>query len=162
VLGGERVEGVLWNGPVLELHARRLGTLGPDILEWPPRIDAMLARLRRADGSRYLGESLLDQTLVAGIGNAWLAETLWESRLSPWLRLADVTAAERRRALETAAQLMRASLEGRTGRRQVYRRRGRPCPRCGERIQARGQGDANRLAYWCPGCQRGGEEARQA
>ena len=40
-------------------------------------------------------------------------------------------------------------------RRSVYRRAGRPCPRCGEPIRSRGQGEANRIAYWCPGCQRG-------
>src|SRR4051812_22529163 len=74
VLRGDRAEAVLWNGPVLELHTRGLARLGPDILERPPRFDAMLARLRGADGSRWLGETLLDQSVVAGIGNMWLAE----------------------------------------------------------------------------------------
>ncbi|HZQ15480.1 MAG TPA: DNA-formamidopyrimidine glycosylase family protein [Gaiellaceae bacterium] len=162
VLRGERYEGVLWNGPVLELHARALARLGPDILERPPRIDEMLARLRRADGTRRLGESLLDQSLVAGIGNAWLAETLWQARLSPWRRLRDVPDEDRRRALETAAALMRASVDtGRDGPRRVYRQAGRPCPRCGTAIRARGQGGDNRTAYWCPVCQRG-EEPRGA
>jgi len=101
ILRGDRVEGVLWNGPVLELHARALERLGPDILERPPRFDAMLGRLRSADVTRYFGETLLDQSLVAGIGNMWLAETLWEARLSPWRRLADVPVDERRLALET-------------------------------------------------------------
>src|SRR5438445_6404664 len=90
VLRGENVEGVLWNGPVLELHTRALARLGPDILERPPRIDAMLARLRTSDGSRWFGEALLDQSIVAGIGNKWLAEALWETELSPWRRLVDV------------------------------------------------------------------------
>jgi endonuclease-8 len=156
VLGGERVEGVLWNGPVLELHTRALARLGPDILERPPRIDAMLARLRGADGTRWVGESLLDQELVSGIGNMWLAETLWAVKLSPWRRLADVSDEERRAALETAATLMRASVEGgRSGGRQVYRRVGRLCPRCRTPIRSYGQGDGNRMTYWCPTCQRG-------
>ena len=86
VLRGDRVEGVLWNGPVLELHARALERLGPDILERPPRIDALVARLRAADGGLWLGEALLDQSLVAGIGNMWLAEALWEARLGPSAR----------------------------------------------------------------------------
>ena len=117
VLRGESAEAVLWNGPVLELHTRALGRLGPDILERPPRIDEMLARLRASDGSRWFGEALLDQSLVAGIGNMWLAEALWEARLSPWRRLAAVGEDERRRALETAAELMRASVDrGRGGR----------------------------------------------
>jgi endonuclease-8 len=156
VLRGERAEAVLWNGPVLELHARALGRLGPDILERPPRIEEMLARLRSADGTRWLGEVLLDQTLVAGIGNMWLAEALWEARLSPWRRLAGVDEHERRRALETAAELMRGSVDrGRDGPKQVYRRVGRPCPRCRTAIRSWGQGDDNRMAYWCPACQVG-------
>src|SRR5579871_816753 len=156
VLRGERAEGVLWNGPVLELHARALERLGPDILERPPRIDAMLSRIARADGTRWFGETLLDQSLVAGIGNMWLAESLWAVRLSPWRRLRDVTVDERRQALESAAQLMRDALD--SGRRRghyVYRRAGRPCPRCGTTIRSWGQGDDNRTAYWCPGCQEG-------
>ena len=155
VLRGERAEGVLWNGPVLQLHTRALGRLGPDILERPPRIDAMLDRLRTADGSRWLGESLLDQRLVAGIGNMWLAEALWEVRLSPWRRLRDVGDDDRRAALDSAARLMRASLDGAPRRHRAYRRAGRPCPRCRAAIRSYGQGDANRTAYWCPVCQVG-------
>jgi endonuclease-8 len=158
VLRGSRDEGVLWNGPVLELHTRALAGLGPDILERPPRFEAMLARLHGADPARWLGETLLDQRIVAGIGNMWLAEALWASRLSPWLRLRDVSEESRRLALETAARLMRAAADGRrAGRRQVYRRAGRPCPRCRTRIRSWGQGDANRMTYWCPTCQVGDE-----
>jgi endonuclease-8 len=156
VLRGERAEAVLWNGPVLELHTRAIARLGPDILERPPRIDEMLTRMRAADGTRWLGETLLDQSLVAGIGNMWLAETLWEASLSPWRRLRDVSEEERRRALEIAAELMRASVDtGRGRRHRVYRRVGQPCPRCRTRIRSWGQGDDNRMAYWCPACQEG-------
>ena len=161
VLRGERVEGVLWNGPVLELHTRALARLGPDILERPPRFDAMLERLRRADQTRWFGETLQDQSLVAGIGNMWIAESLWAVELSPWRRLRDVTDEDRRRALESAAELMRASLDGaRRGGHQVYRRVGRPCPRCGARIRSFGQGDDNRMTYWCQSCQAGDDPPR--
>ncbi len=154
VLAGDTAEAVLWNGPVLELHLRALERVGPDILEQPARIDAMLDRLRAADPTRTVGETLLDQSLVSGIGNMWMAETLWATRLSPWRRLADVTEDERRSVLQTAAASMSAALErGRASARSVYRRAGRPCPRCRMRIASRGQGDANRIAYWCPGCQ---------
>jgi len=156
VLQGERVEAVLWNGPVLELHARALERLGPDILERPPRLDEMLARMRRADQTRWFGETLLDQSVVAGIGNMWLAEALWRAQLSPWRRLGAVADPERRRALETAAELMRASVDGvRRAGHSVYRRAGRPCPRCGTRVRSWGQGDDNRMTYWCPVCQAG-------
>jgi endonuclease-8 len=162
VLRGERAEAILWNGPILELHARALGRLGPDILERPPRVDAMLARMRGADPARWFGETLLDQSVVAGIGNMWLAEALWKAQLSPWRRLRDVTDAERRLALETAAELMRASVDaGREGRKRIYRRVGQPCPRCRTPIKAWGQGDDNRTAYWCPVCQVG-EDPRGA
>ncbi len=63
--------------------------------------------------------------------------------------------AELERVLGEAARLMRASLEHSSDRRATYRRAGRPCPRCGSPIRSRGQGDDNRTAYWCPGCQRG-------
>jgi endonuclease VIII len=161
VLRGATVEGVLWNGPVLELHTRALARLGPDILERPPRIDAMLERMRGADQTRWFGETLLDQSLVAGIGNMWLAEALWEAELSPWRRLREVPEDDRRRSLETAAELMRASVDGARGRRQrVYRRVGQPCPRCRTRIRSWGQGDDNRMTYWCPGCQAGDDPLR--
>ncbi|HUK44137.1 MAG TPA: DNA-formamidopyrimidine glycosylase family protein [Gaiellaceae bacterium] len=154
VLRGAELEGVLWGGPVLELHARALARLGPDILGSPPDIDRMLVRLRAADPTRTLGESLQDQALVAGIGNIWASESLWEARLSPWSRLGDVGDPDRRRALETAAGLMRAAVDSeRESQRRVYNRAGRPCPRCGAAVRARGQGDANRTAYWCPSCQ---------
>ena len=158
VLCGDRVEGVLWNGPVLELHTRALDRLGPDILERPPRIDTMLARLRAADGSRWIGESLLDQSNVAGIGNMWLAETLWEIRVSPWRRLRHVSEEERRASLEAAARLMTSALDsGRRPRHRVYRRAGLPCTVCRTRIRSFGQGDENRMTYWCPVCQVGEE-----
>ena len=85
----------------------------------------------------------------------WMAEALWEARLSPWLPVREATDAELREALAAARRLMQGSVAGRRGTRRVYRRAGRPCPRCGEAIRSRGQGDANRTAYWCPGCQRG-------
>jgi endonuclease-8 len=155
VLRGAEHEAVLWRGPVLELHTRHVRSLGPDILADPPDFDAMLARLRRAGGELALGEALLDQRLVAGIGNLWRAEALWEARLSPWLRLADVADDELLAVLGASHRLMRRSVDGVRSPRHVYRRTGRPCPRCGERVRSRGQGDDNRIAYWCPGCQRG-------
>ena len=88
---------------MLELHTRALAGLGPDILASPPDFDAMLARLRRPTAPARSARRSQDQRLVAGIGNMWMAETLWRERLSPWLRLADVAEPDRRRALETAA-----------------------------------------------------------
>lgn len=160
ILRGAEHEGVLWNGPVLELDsgdvARRLG---PDVLDDPPNVDAIVRNLRATDQARELGDALLDQRLVAGIGNVWKAEALWEARLSPWSRLGELSDDELRSAVDAASRLMRAGLE--TGRpaRNVYRRH--VCPRCGGRISSRGQGDANRTTYWCETCQ-GGNAAPSA
>ena len=159
VLRGSEVEGVLWNGPVLELRrdsaVRR--RLGPDILEVPPRIDEIVAGLRREASSRRLGDALLDQRLVAGIGTVWRAEALWAARLSPWRQLGDVRDEELRAVLEEAAGQMRASLEGGRAPRQAYGRPGRACRRCGTPIRSWLQGDDARLVFWCPTCQPGPE-----
>jgi endonuclease VIII len=157
VLTGADREAVLWNGPVLELTTRGTRRLGPDILADPPDLAAMVGKLRSEHQGRELGDALLDQRLVAGIGNVWKAESLWRAELSPWLRLDQVSDDELERVLGEAAHLMRAALDGPGGKRVVYRRAGRPCPRCGTPIRSCGQGDDNRTAYWCPGCQRGEE-----
>jgi endonuclease VIII len=86
----------------------------------------------------------------------WMAEALWSIGASPWVRVSAVDDDVLRDAVAAARRLMREALAtGRQGR-QVYRRAGRPCPRCGTIVRSRGQGDDNRTAYWCPGCQAGG------
>jgi endonuclease-8 len=155
VLRGDELEGVLWNGPVLTLETRNIRRLGQDVLATDFEPDAAVRRLRGA-GEAWLGEALQDQRLVAGIGNMWMAEALWTIRVSPWLRVRDVSDAVLGEAVATARTLMHEALAtGRPGR-QVYRRAGRPCLRCGTIVRSRGQGDENRTAYWCPGCQAGG------
>lgn len=172
VLRGAEHEAVLWNGAELELigvrgaprlhaggtvgkaaAAPRLTSLGPDILDEPPDYATMVARLGAAP-ERELGDALLDQRLVAGIGNLWRAEALWEARVSPWRRLCEVADDELRTVVEAAHRLMRTALDGRRPPRQVYRRTGRPCPRCGAAISSRPQGENARTAYWCSGCQK--------
>jgi endonuclease VIII len=153
VLRGAEHEAVLWNGAVLELvGARGAPRLGPDILGEPPDYESMLARLRTAE--REVGDALLDQRLVAGIGNLWKAEALWEARVSPWRRLEVVDDSELRAVLEAAHTSMQTSVEGRRPVRHVYRRAGRLCPRCGGVIRSEPQGANARTAYWCPECQR--------
>src|SRR5437763_7101425 len=88
VLRGAEREALLWNGPVLELDDRVVRRLGPDILADPPDLDAMVAHLRREPG-RALGDARLSQRLVAGIGNMWKAEALWEACVSPRRRVPD-------------------------------------------------------------------------
>jgi endonuclease VIII len=159
VLRGGGSEGVLWNGPVLELgRGRSVARLGPDILDEPPDLEGMIERMRAALPTRELGDALLDQRLVAGIGNIWRAESLWEARLSPWLPLVELSDEQLADVLAAAHTLMAASVEGAKSLRHVYRRAGRPCRRCGTAIRSHPQGEPARIAYWCPGCQRGGRE----
>ena len=158
--GGHEV--VEFDGPTLELLTegrtrfdQRLAALGPDVLADEFDSPRFLARLRADDQTREIGDALLDQTLLAGIGNIWKAEGCWEARIDPWRALSDLSDAEVMRIVELVRPRMRRSGdEGhRTIQPRVYEQRGRPCPRCGARIVARGQGDANRTTYWCPGCQ---------
>jgi len=153
------------NGPVLELlteaRARtdpRLAQLGPDIVAAAPFDEArFLRRLHEDDPTRTLGDALLDQHIVAGIGNFWKSEACWLAGLDPWRRLADVTDAEALAVVRGVRPLMRES--ARHGRqsdyRVIYDKAGLPCPRCGPPglIRSRGQGDDNRTTYWCPVCQ---------
>jgi endonuclease VIII len=158
VLRGRERQAVLWNGPVLELTRGRspaVARLGPDVMADPPDLDGMVARLRAADPGREVGEAVVDQRLVAGIGNMWKAEALFAAELSPWRRLGELSDDELRSLLAVSANLMR----GPRGRHRVYRRAGRPCPRCGTLVRSYPQGDEARMAYWCPRCQAGTEPA---
>jgi endonuclease VIII len=161
VLRGDEHVGVLSGGSVLELDRGVARRVGPDILAEPPDFDAMLRNLRAEAQSRDVGDALLDQRLVGGIGNVWKAESLWTARVSPWRPLADVTNDELLAVLGEAHRLMRARVDGIAGRRRVYRHKGRPCPRCGTTIESWPQGDGARMAYWCPECQRGEEPRAQ-
>jgi endonuclease-8 len=153
LLRGDAIEATQWNGPVLTLDLGPVRRLGPDLLADASDPGTLVPRLRRGDSSRPLGEVLQDQRLVAGVGNMWMSEALWAVRLSPWLRLAEVSDEELFDALQWARSTMRASVAGARPARAVYRRAGRPCRRCGTPIESRGQGDDNRTAYWCPECQ---------
>jgi endonuclease-8 len=155
VLRAGEWQAVQRNGPVLELGTRRLERLGPDIMVDPLAVEAIIERFRRTDRARELGDALLDQTLVAGIGNKWKAEALFEVSLSPWARLDDLSDIAVKELLEAASLLMRGGHRGNL----VYRRVGRPCRRCGTPIRSRPQGEHARMAYWCPSCQAGTETA---
>ena len=163
VLRARGHEVVEFDGPVLELmtEARtrtdpRVAALGPDILADPFDADAFLHRLRRDDPTRGIGDALLDQRIVAGLGNMWKAEACWGAHVDPWRPVREVTDAEAVAVLEAIRPRMRAAAV--SGPREhdghgVYNRAGRPCRRCGALVRARGQGDDNRTTFWCPGCQ---------
>jgi endonuclease-8 len=158
VLGGSRQDAVQFGGPSMKVVAAgrlhsdpQLARLGPDLLAQELDLEAVLGSLR-AEPTRTIGDALLDQTVVAGIGNIFKSEACFAARLDPWRRIADLTDDQLRAVLLTARELMQQAVA--TGRppHAVYRRRG-PCGVCGGRVAARGQGDANRTTYWCPSCQ---------
>ena len=155
VLTGTELEAVQWNGPVLALEARTVRLLGPDVIAPGAEVDALVARVRAGNPGRLLGEALLDQRTVSGLGTRWLAESLWHARVQAWLTVAETHDGELGAALGWARDAMRAAVGGARPARVVYRRAGRPCVRCGTPILARGLGDDNRRMYWCPECQRG-------
>jgi endonuclease VIII len=143
---------------------------GPDLLDCArdPGAD-MVAALMAAEAHRTVGDALMDQRLVAGIGNVYKSETCFLCGVDPWRRLDALSVDDARALGETAGRLLADGVSDRgairtyrpTGappwsreRTWVYGRRGRPCRRCGTTIRSRGQGDANRTTYWCPTCQR--------
>jgi endonuclease-8 len=168
---------VCFNAPVAELldervldHHPALVRLGPDLLAPVFDADEAVARLR-ARGEVPLGEALLDQQALAGIGNVFKSEVLFVERLDPWTPVGELDEPRLRGLLATAERLLRANAGPGAGPRTttrtvpmleepcvgarlwVYGRAGRPCLRCRTRIQCRRQGRDNRLTYWCPKCQ---------
>jgi endonuclease-8 len=139
-----------------------LSALGPDLLGTTFDADEAVRRLL-AVPARPLGEALLDQRSVAGIGNVVKSEVLFLERLDPWAPVATVPEASLRAALGTARRVLQANVGGgarvTTGDRSpgralwVYGRAGRPCRRCGTLVAGRRQGEQARMTYWCPRCQ---------
>jgi endonuclease-8 len=155
-------EVVEFDGPLLELvsDARmrvdpRLAALGQDVLGEDFDMGAFLARLRKDDPRRAIGDALLNQRTVAGIGNVWKSECCFAAGVDPWRPLADVRDEEAVALVGFAREHMPASARAGAGARtrSVYKRAGQPCTRCGTHILQRGQGENNRLTFWCPGCQ---------
>jgi len=155
-------EVVQFDGPVLELltaaraRARSdIAGLGPDILADELDEGEFLRRLRRDDPTRPIGDALLDQRTIAGIGNLWKAEGCHLAQIDPWRATGMVSDDEALAIVRaTRPRMQQSALDGMQDRfRVVYGQAGRPCPRCGTTILQRGMGDGNRTTYWCPGCQ---------
>jgi endonuclease VIII len=163
VIGAGEWSVVEFDGPVLELLREsrtrfdsRLAALGPDVIGERFDADAFLARLNRQDPARAVGDALLDQRIVAGIGNVWKSESCFAAHVSPWRELGHLREEETLAIVEFAHERMTRSAEVdgfSTRPRAVYKRAGLPCERCGTPIRSHGQGDDNRTTYWCPGCQ---------
>ena len=159
VLRGKSAEAVQFGGPTLRVlrsdALRRdptIARLGPDILA--EDFDAaIVGRSLRTAPDLAIGDALLDQTLVAGIGNIFKSEACFAAHQDPWQAIAAISDPQLQHVVQAAHHLMSEAVESGRQDRAAYRRAGRPCPTCATPILSRGQGDANRTTYWCPTCQ---------
>ncbi|MFD0033640.1 Fpg/Nei family DNA glycosylase [Streptomyces sp. NPDC127172] len=171
VLGNATRTAVGYRLPVLELlrtadEDKVVGHLGPDLLGPDWDAGTALRNLLR-DPARPLGEALLDQRNLAGIGNVYKSELCFLLQVTPWLPVGDLPAETAARLPELAKKLLEANRDrparvttgsGRPAQRlYVYGRAPRPCLRCRTPIRVADQGDGSRErpTYWCPSCQHG-------
>ena len=158
---GERVA-VCFNAPVIELLASGgeaqhpgLVNLGPDVLKPPVDLAEVRRRAASTPATTTIGELLLDQSVVSGIGNIWRCESLFVRRIDPFTARVDVTDEQLDALVTVASGMMQESVRaGRMDEPWVYGRSRRPCRRCGTRIEVRSLGaPLPRTVYWCPRCQ---------
>jgi endonuclease VIII len=160
VIAGNGCEAVNFGGSTMRIATEaqlrrdpRLARLGPDVLADDFDPAAVIDRMRAIAPHIELGEALLGQRLVAGIGNIFKSEGCFEAGINPNRALESLSDERLARVLEATRGLMLDAVK--TGRQpqRVYREAGRPCPRCGTAIRSRAQGDSARTSYWCPACQ---------
>ena len=112
---------------------QRLAQLGPDILA--PELDEerFLRRLRDDDPTRPIGDAVLDQRTIAGIGNLWKVEGCFAAGIDPWRPAGEVSDAEALAIVrECRPRMQRSALDGNQTRfKRIYGKAGLPCPRCG-------------------------------
>jgi endonuclease-8 len=169
-----------FNVPIAEFHTARslerhrsLQRLGPDILAPEYDAAAVIAQLRSAPEFE-VGEALLRQSLVAGMGNVFKSEVCFAARVHPFRKVGTLSIAELSALAGNARKFMTANITETAGdaivtytgmrrttgradpseRLWVYKRRGDPCSACGTAIQSRKQGIDARTTFWCPNCQR--------
>ena len=146
-------------------EAELVGHLGPDVLgpDWDPTVAA--ARVTASEG--LIGDTLLDQRVLAGIGTFWASEILFIERVLPWISARDLGRERVLAMLERLHRLMAASRgsgwQATTGIQRsgeeayVHGRSGRPCRRCGDtvRVATTGAAPRQRTLFSCPTCQGG-------
>lgn len=159
---------VNFSAPVIELIEERalavyvpVAKLGPDLLDDAFDADLALQNFRHPSRAALtIGDALMDQRAMAGVGNIWKNETLFRCRVNPWRRVDDLDDATLGGLIETAQALLRASVGkpnalGLTHRpsRFAYLRGGQPCARCHATLHSAPQGIDIRHTAWCPRCQ---------
>lgn len=178
VLETEEDVAVCFNPAVLQLLSEAqlarhpaLSALGPDLLDDRFNAEDAIARLRD-NPDRPIGEALLDQRSVAGIGNVYKSELLFLEGVHPTRRIRGLDHASLRDLLQRARALLSENIRGgarvttgHAGARAgaalwVYGRAGRPCRRCGSLVLSARHGRTPRTTYWCPRCQPANDDAR--
>jgi len=181
------MQAVAFNVPIAEFHTERslarssqVPKLGPDILSEGFTVDAGIAAMTQhaqQHPEAEVGVTLLNQRVMAGLGNVYKSEVAFAAGVHPFRRMSTFTAREIERMVEASARYMRANVSegssaGATGaivtysgkrrtthamnssdRLWVYGREGEECRRCGATILRRMQGTQVRSTYWCPQCQ---------
>ena len=157
VIATDDFEAVGFNIPVAEFQGvlagfsrpdrlKAVATLGPDLLGQTFDLEEAVRRLRE-HGDEEIGNALLDQRIVAGIGNIWKSEVLFACGVSPFRKAAECEAGA---ILKKARAMLQRSTRERP-RWAVYERGGQPCRKCGTAIRRELQN--LRSTYWCPKCQ---------
>ena len=168
-------EAVCFSAPVVRTYRRDglagplgpgddpVAHLGPDLCRTDVDLEEALRRMEEVpEPGTTIAEVLLDQTVVAGIGNVYKSEVCFGCGLDPFTPVSDVPPDLRRRLLELAARLLRHNLtttrrtttEGGVGAVAVYGRQRQGCRRCGTPVRMVHHGAQARSTYWCPSCQR--------
>jgi endonuclease VIII len=149
VVGSPKIELL----PTAQLERRR-SQWGPDATRPDFDADRFLENLTK-QGDRTIGEALLDQSVVAGVGNKWKCEILHLAKVDPRTPVAALTFPQRGRLARLVPATMRAAYERRRDHKEaglrVYHRDGRPCRSCGALIVSFRLG--GRTTYSCPVCQ---------
>jgi endonuclease-8 len=167
-LGLSTAVGSMWvlAAPTVEVRRRKvvekdLDRIGPDPLAAEFDWDRYVEVAERYPAERTVSDFLLDQRVLAGIGNVYKCEVLFlegidprrpMSEIGPETRLALARRA-RRVMLPNAGRSTRSTFGGPGGDTWVYQRGGKPCRRCRTAIEQEWVGDPPRLTYWCPTCQ---------
>jgi endonuclease-8 len=169
---------VCFNAPHVETYRQAdrrrhpgAGRLGPDLCKADTDLGKVVNLvLTYPDPKARLGNVLLDQRVMCGVGNVYRCEVLWATELSPFAHVGDLSEHDAIRVVNTAASMLRANLSSthrvtlpatgergerrdRRGGQAVYGRNGQRCPRCAGTIECRPMGEHRRTLYWCPGCQ---------
>lgn len=183
VIRTDAFEAVLFSAQIAEFHTARsllrssqVPRLGPDLLADDFSVESGIARLEeyaRQHPAAEVGVVLLNQRVIAGMGNVYKSEVAFAARVNPWRQVGSLKHAELERLVDFALRYLKANVQADagdaivtyTGQRRttqrmnegerlwVYGRAGEECRRCGTRIVEQKQGEDARVTFWCPECQ---------